>query len=86
VTCICFPQKNVTCICLVYMFGAYTYMCMCIWSPERIWLCWTWGMQGARDGLLVSMLGTVWVAVDVGSGAKSGSAQRGPSGDKKGNE
>jgi hypothetical protein len=29
------------------------------------------------------MLGTVWVAVDVGSGAKSGSAQRGPSGDKK---
>jgi hypothetical protein len=29
------------------------------------------------------MLGTVWVAVDVGSGAKSGSAQRGLSGDKK---
>jgi hypothetical protein len=32
------------------------------------------------------MLGTVWVAVDIGSVAKSGSPQRGPSGDKKENE
>jgi hypothetical protein len=32
---------------------------------------------------VVSLLGTVWVAVDIGSIAKSGSPQRGPSGDKK---
>jgi hypothetical protein len=32
---------------------------------------------------VVSTLGTVWVAVYIGSVAKSGSPQRGPSGDKK---